>query len=443
MINIPWRVSMLQQPLVKDQEQKIKQLTDIIRYAKENSLVYQKKYKQYQISDNILNSFTDLPLLTRDEYYHGMKPPTFSLLAERLENSYIFTSGGTTGDVKLTVWSEEFTKNWVEECYRSLITVGLESSDVVLNLFFPGIWATHHLINKALEKANCQILPLGGKVSLDILADYLIEFKVTVLIGVPSFIIRLTEYIGTLEEDKRNKIKIKKIYHAGEFLSQNQEKFILNQLDCEINPFIYSSTDTGTIGLKCPYCKTNQYHIASTIFLELIDDNFNLVYSDDKPGEIIVSSLVNKKAPCIRYRVGDRGILNNYSCKCGNPAPLFTLIGRADDEVKIAGYLIDPALIQNELGKYKDLSKNFQLIVEENENKVDLTVKCETISNIAQEDILHLSTTISKGIVDSYDILGVLVSQEYCREPIVQIVPPGSISRNPRTGKIKLVRDMR
>ncbi len=434
---------MNQQLLVKDQKQKIKQLKNIVEFAKENSPVYREKYQTYQISDNFEKIFSDLPLLTRDEYYRGMKPPTYPLLAEKLENAYIFTSGGTTGDVKLTAWNAEFIENWVDECYRSLLTVGLDSSDVVLNLFFPGIWATHHLINKSLEKANCQIIPLGGKVSINLIIDYLINFEVTALIGVPSFIVRLVEHLGTLDKNRSRKIKIKKVFHAGEFLSKNQTNFIINQLDCEINPFIYSSTDTGTIGIKCSFCKTNQYHIVDSIYLELLDKNGKFIFLDTEPGEIIVSSLVNKKVPCIRYRVGDKGYLNIHKCDCGNSAPLFTLMGRVDDEIKIAGYLIDPALIQNELEKYRGVSRNFQLIVEENENKVDLTVKTESISIMTKEEIVQLSTKISQGIVASYDILGVLVSQGYCRAPILQIVPPGSIARNPRTGKIKLVRDMR
>ncbi len=426
--------------LKRNQQQKTTKLRSVVLDAKDKSVLYSKKYQELDLSSNFERGFEVLPLLSRKEYYKGVKSPSYTLLTDGIENSYIFTSGGTTGDVKLTAWSQNFVNNWIDECYRSLVAVGLEEHDVVINLFFPGIWATHHLINKALEKANCRIIPLGGKVSLDELVSYIRRFKVTALIGVPSFIVRLTEYIESLPETEKASIKIMKVFHAGEFLSTSQAEFIKVRLDCQINPFLYSSTDTGTIGMKCEHAETNQYHLADTMYLEVLNLETGIPVVDGEQGEFVVTSLINQKAPTIRYRVGDLGVISDKPCSCGNKSPLFTLLGRADDEVKVAGYLISPEIVQQGLEKFPILSRNFQMIVEDVGQKTKLTIACETIPSDSHEISANLLEEIAASLVESYDILETLIEQEYCLPIEVKILSPGEIPRNPRTGKIKRVR---
>ncbi|MHA2271105.1 MAG: phenylacetate--CoA ligase family protein [Candidatus Hodarchaeales archaeon] len=430
--------------LVQNQAQKLAALHEIVLAAKEKSPLYKEKYQAIEISPDFdLTAFGTLPLLTRDDYYKGMKPMDFSLLIGGIPGTYIFTSGGTTGDVKLTAWNQDFVENWVDECYRSLATVGLDATDTVINLFFPGIWATHTLINKSLEKAGCRIVPLGGKISLELLLEYIKRLQVTALIGVPSFIVRLAEYIETLPDSERSGINLKKIWWAGEFLSPNQTEFLKKSLNCQVHPFIYSSTDTGTIGMKCEHCGTNQYHIAESIYLETLDPDTAEAVPVGAPGEFVVTSLVNEKAPCIRYRVGDMGIINDAPCPCGNSTPLFTLKGRADDEVKVAGYLINPNIVQQGMEHFSNLSRNFQLVVEEHGKKAKLTVICEVLPSFAIKSDPDLPERVASHVAASYDILEELIAREYCLPLEIQLVPPDTIPRNPRTGKIKRVRDLR
>lgn len=432
--------------LVMNQEQKLSRLRRIVHIGADESALYRKKYQDFDLPPDFdLTAFKRIPLLSREDYYKGMKPSAFPLLIGGSPGSYIFTSGGTTGDVKLTAWSMDYIKNWMDECYRSLATVGLDSKDVVINLFFPGIWATHTLINKALEKANCRIIPLGGKISLEELVTFIKRLQVTALIGVPSFIVRLTEYIEALPTSQRSGINIKKVWWAGEFLSASQAKFLQKSLNCQIHPFIYSSTDTGTIGMKCSHSDTNQYHVAESIFLETLDVDTGEPVPVGTPGEFVVTSLVNEKAPCIRYRVGDLGIINEEPCPCGSLAPLFTLAGRADDEVKVAGYLINPNIIQRGLELFPELSRNFQMIVSEEGQKTKLTVLTETVPfpSISLEEASDFAGRVAAKVAEGYDILAELITREYCLPLEIKVVPPGTIPRNPQTGKIKQVRNLR
>ena len=77
-----------------------------------------------------------------------------------------------------------------------------------------------------------------------------------------------------------------------------------------------------------------------TIFVEILDDN-NKLLKDGEVGNIIVTSLYNKAHPFIKYKLGDRGIINKINSK---KSILQKLEGRSEDLVKLPSGKIAPGL---------------------------------------------------------------------------------------------------
>jgi phenylacetate-CoA ligase len=69
----------------------------------------------------------------------------------------------------------------------------------------------------------------------------------------------------------------------------------------------YGSREVGNIACEEP--NIEGLVITDDVFIEIVDKNGNLC-QDGVEGEIIVTSLVNYAMPLIRYKIGDRGILN-------------------------------------------------------------------------------------------------------------------------------------
>src|SRR5262249_32972322 len=65
--------------------------------------------------------------------------------------------------------------------------------------------------------------------------------------------------------------------------------------------------------------------------LETINHAGNIVH--DEPGEFVCTGLLNEDMPLVRYRVGDRGAIEeNARCECERTLPVFAAIeGRIDD----------------------------------------------------------------------------------------------------------------
>ena len=93
----------------------------------------------------------------------------------------------------------------------------------------------------------------------------------------------------------------------------------------------------------------------------------------------------------------------------------------------------------NEVG---NLSNHFQLVAEVKNNKDQLIVKVETLD----EDIKKYGFSameLKRAIYEKSKELRALYREGLINDIIIEIVPPGGIERNPRTGKIRLVVDKR
>ena len=71
------------------------------------------------------------------------------------------------------------------------------------------------------------------------------------------------------------------------------------------------------------------------IYVEIVDNEGKEV-QDGKDGSIIITTLNNHAMPFIRYKIGDRGVIdhNHDVCKCGNKSPVLKLSsGRVNDYI--------------------------------------------------------------------------------------------------------------
>ncbi|MGD2248403.1 MAG: hypothetical protein PVF58_08340 [Candidatus Methanofastidiosia archaeon] len=103
----------------------------------------------------------------------------------------------------------------------------------------------------------------------------------------------------------------------------------------------YSSYEVYYMAHECPL---HNYHIVmDNVILNFLDDN-NEEVSPGERGRIVVTSLVNKAMPFIRYDLGDIGVPSDDICECGWNFKLMELLeGRKDDFLVMPnGYLMSP-----------------------------------------------------------------------------------------------------
>jgi phenylacetate-CoA ligase len=101
----------------------------------------------------------------------------------------------------------------------------------------------------------------------------------------------------------------------------------------------YGSREASDMACECK--KHEGLHVnILTHYLELLDDNLR----DVKVGDIYVTCLDNFAMPFIRYKIGDRGSVENKACPCERGFPLFKKIeGRSMDFLRNANGKFIPA----------------------------------------------------------------------------------------------------
>jgi len=97
----------------------------------------------------------------------------------------------------------------------------------------------------------------------------------------------------------------------------------------------YGCEEVSLIACECK--QHNGLHInADGIYLEILRPD-GTPCAPGEPGMIVVTDLVNRAMPMIRYQVGDMGALSERQCPCGRGLPLLEKV-----EGRIAAYVVTP-----------------------------------------------------------------------------------------------------
>lgn len=326
-------------------------LTKIIKYARENSAIYQEKY--YNLSEN--PTLTDLPPVTKKELTSRMKDwvcdPDFSEEAltnylsdiDNLDQPFmgkysVSTTSGTTGTpmrmlrdnrhvtinsalLKVRLYNgplfskvDEFKKQ--DTKYASILATG----------GYHAAYTGFERAKKALEQEGIydvmELLSIGEPVSN--MVSRLNKFQPEIMTGYPSVL----EVLSTEQLEGRLHIAPKAILCSAEQLTEHTRELLSKRFACPVGN-VFCSTEGGEIALLCDQ---GHMHVnMDWIIVEPIDHEGNPVNPGTMSDAILVTNLMNTVQPIIRYKVDDCVIMHYDKCKCGLPFPYMDILGRTDD----------------------------------------------------------------------------------------------------------------
>ncbi len=340
---------------------------------------------------------------------------------------YIFSSGGTTGEPKFVHFSYQEFDYVTDMLALNLKAQGITRGMTVANLFVAGnLWSSFMAVDKALEKIGAIQLPIGGLCQVENIGMYLKKFKPQVVMGIPSLLVSYAEHFAQLGE----KIHISKVFYAGEALSEVRREYLKDVWGTEsFGSAGYASVDAGVIGYQCDHCGPGEHHLFSNLIqLDIIDD------------EAVVTSLYRDSMPVVHYKTGDKAewIAN---CDCGRTDRRFKLLGRIDNVVQIWSCRLNLDDVEKTFQELQSDVKTYQLMITEsreaNLTREKLNLKYESPSVLDHDELTELLYHNSRDVKDT------LTLDNFRKDLEIEHVGPGEIIRNPRTGKISLVKDLR
>lgn len=386
---------------------------------------------------------SDLPAVDQKKFWEMNTIENNQVLTGEMDNGIIFKSGGTTGNPKFSVYSKEEWETMTGTFGYHLAEGGLEKGDRIANLFYAGeLYSSFLFLHDSLSRCpvDVMIFPISGAAPLDFIAKELKDFKINTLLGVPTQLINLAEYIRTNSLDG---IHIEKIYFGGETMYEDQREIMREVFPgIQIYSVGYASVDGGLLGFIDKECAFNEHRVFDDYnLIEIIDEETGeLINACNKEGRILTTNLSRLLMPIIRYPVGDKGIWIEEE---GSKNRKFMILGRSEEGARIGvvSMYVDNFLHILHQMKHVFHAANFQMVIDHNGKLDQLTLRIvvDDPDQATEEwDELLLQTIYNERpeIMEEIEINGI--------HPIkIEWIGPADISINPRTGKIRRIIDNR
>jgi phenylacetate-CoA ligase len=248
--------------------------------------------------------------------------------------------------------------------------VGFRRGDLVLNTFAYHLTPAGAMLEDGLTALGCPVIP-GGTGSTEIQARTARDLKVRGYVGTPSF-------MATLLEKMEGGSSLQVAFVSGEMLTSS----LRGRLEA---PGVrvgqgYATGDVGLIAYECH--EQNGLHLASRVFVEIVDVHTGHPCPAGETGEVVVTFL-SEIYPVLRLATGDLSKLEAASCACGRGAPrLAGVLGRVGQSVKVRGMFVHPNDVRRAMGHFPQIAR-YQMVVTRHGHLDELTARIEAPDELA------------------------------------------------------------
>jgi len=175
-----------------------------------------------------------------------------------------------------------------------------------------------------------------------------VDYRVTVLIGMPSTLHRL---FANEQDPLRAYGGINKVFLGGEHPAKASVRLMESCGVQKIRSAIYGSVDAGPLGHACAATADGVFHLmCDTQHLEIVHIEQDVPVQADEIGRLLFTSRARQGQDVRRYDVGDTGRWVAGACPCGLDSPRFQLLQRHGKLLRVGTQFISPLALQDSIG---------------------------------------------------------------------------------------------
>ncbi|MBP5394423.1 MAG: phenylacetate--CoA ligase family protein [Candidatus Methanomethylophilaceae archaeon] len=404
-----------------------------MKYAEANVPFYRNRFKEAGVRPEDIRTYDDLTkipltdpndLAEKSMLFYGVSAT--KMLRE-------FTTSGTTGHFKTIGYTSNDLISKIDIVASALRDIGMTKKDS-LHVMFPMVIAWDPSL---MLVGACNILGYDSSVCSE--ADIekqlttMREAKSTYIIGLPSFIYRVTKLLS--KEVDLKTLGIKRIISTSEPLSESMRAQIQDAWGCKVLD-VWGMTEFGlACAVECD--EQNGLHTdEANMLMEIINPETGEHVPAGEKGELVITALNAEGTVLIRYCTHDIAALLDPPCGCGAHfnKRLVKPSGRMDLQFKIGyGHKVFPVMFDEVLFAIKDVIDYRAEITLEGYHDV-LTFYVET-DNPGKE--------LEKQIVDAVSSIMAIsdgLEEDLVAVPRVKFVDPED---DDYKGKTKKITDLR
>lgn len=411
---------------------------DLIAYATSHSPFYRESIKGRRPPTNL----AEMPVIQHKKFWQAYNAG--ALLTGKLRDGIVFKSGGTTGNPKFSVFSRNEWDTFTRVFGWGICEGGgIKEGDRVANIFYVGeLYASFLFIMGALNHAPHRSIhfPIAGSTDIKTIVDTINDFKINVIAGVPTSILTISSY---LLENHLSIPSVERILYGGEAMFSDQASVVdqaFPGVTCQ--SIGWASVDGGLLGYFGTDCLPGEHRIFSGYtIIEIIDEDTGEIIEDEgRPGTVLLTNLTRRLMPIIRYPVGDCGI---WTEPAGTLNRKIKLIGRSEEGARVGPatiYFDDIRSALHDFSKQIPVSA-FQFVTQHRDGLDELTVK---VGVSGKAECFHDAVpALREHIYHQRKMLKDLLDSGFIHPLKVEVVPVHALERNPRTGKLRQLIDLR
>lgn len=390
-----------------------------------------------------LNDLTRIPFTTSEEIRSSPSRAFHSdnmMAVQGEEISLVHTSSGTTGAPKIFAYTGMDIARWASNTATVFWINGFRKNDTVLSVMPFGEFTGGGGLYLGMIALGVVYLPISlgagvtDKVMAHLLGKILINqnavsidplLRANGLVCLGSFLPRLEEMLDQYGVQP-GALSLTKVSAGAEPSSDAVRARIAERFGIwpKDNYGLGEFYGPGVAG-ECEV--GGGLHVLSDAFIaEVVDPESGEPVMDGEMGELVLTSLQKEAVPLFRYRTGDRVLALPNNCPCGNA---HKWIGRVpgridtDDLMLPGGVIVSRTYLEDILLNIDGTGTQFAMTVADHPSRKGLK---RLYIAVEGDPAPKLADTISRRIL-----------VEYNHNPVVTILPRGTIPRN--LGKAKRI----
>lgn len=277
------------------------------------------------------------PVLTKRDLQSAGR----ALLADGVDEADIFHSrtSGSTGEPTFT-WFDR--RSWLQGRYSLKLRrmlghgLGLGSSVLIISEADGGQLEGHRKSRMAGAGWLFRQEYLSLRAPMIEHIEVIRRLRPDALYAFPSY---LSDLLDHCDRERLELPPIKVVFTSSEVLAPSLRQRLRERLGARVCD-VYGCTEFKEVAWQC---EAGTYHVNhESVWIEC-----DPAEPDGGPGDLLLTTLVNRAAPLIRYRVGDLGRLRSLRCNCGREGPVLSdLEGREVDMLQTPdGRRLSPYLL--------------------------------------------------------------------------------------------------
>lgn len=265
----------------------------------------------------ILTHFYELPVLTRAEIPH------ISRDAADGRSSIMQMTGGTTGAANIIEWCTEDAGKAAIPLVEAIANAQIPRGSFALSLVTTSLAAYGIHIELACRQQGLAFIGFNHT-DLDLIETIVRNHAIKVIFGTPAGILGIVS--STQLRDYLQSVEL--VITAGAKITAEEMHTIESALHCHCISNL-GTTELGAFGMQTSLC--DGFHLDSRVI------EAEVHHIDKKGiGDCIMTALLGRRTPIIRYECGDRGRILQ-SCSCGQSGPILQYHGRKSETFFIGG----------------------------------------------------------------------------------------------------------